>query len=100
MVLHLGDQLSVIGGVEPGAMGTTMWSRGAIIWGANTGLILITAGLGTGALVYFQFILIPVIMSYFFTFLVAPLMDLFEHRPLECGCAMPAATYTPRRSIR
>ena len=68
--------------------GTRMWTRGGIIWGANTGLILIVTGMGTGALIFFQFILIPVMLSYFFVFLVAPLMDLFEHRPMQCGCVL------------
>ena len=90
MINNIGkEQLEQLQDVRPGAMGTRMWTRGQIIWGANTGLILITVGMACAGLVFFEFILIPVMLSYFFVFLVAPLMDLFEHRPLECGCVFP-----------
>lgn len=86
MVSNLGlDALQALSATTPGAMGTRAWTRGQIIWAANTGLILITVGMGLAGLVFFQFILVPVMLSYFFVWLVAPLMDLFEHRPLECG---------------
>ena len=101
MIHNIGEEvLERVQEVEAGAMGTKMWSRGEIIWAANTGLIVIATLVGVAFLVNFDWILVPLLTSYFFTFLSAPIMDLLEHRPLECGCAMPAATYTPRRSIR
>ena len=101
MIHNIGEEvLERVQEVEAGAMGTKMWSRGEIIWAANTGLIVIATLVGVAFLVNFDWILVPLLTSYFFTFLSAPIMDLLEHRPLECGCVMPAATNTPRRSIR
>lgn len=62
-------------------MGTKMWDRGQIVWSANNNIILITVGVFTTIFVYFKFILVPLMLSYFMTYLLAPLMDLFELRP-------------------
>lgn len=45
-----------------------------------TGIAVITA-----ILVRFSFILVPLTLAYFITFLLVPLMNVFEQRPLKCG---------------
>ena len=79
------EQLSMCGEVKLGAHGTRAWSRGMIVWGANNGLIVITTGLVIAILVYFEFVLVPLTCAYFLTFLVSPLMNAMEYRPLVLG---------------
>lgn len=67
--------------IEIGNMGTRMWSRGEVAWSINTCLI-ISAGCNIlYGILYFQFILVPLFISYFLTFLMAPVMSLLETRP-------------------
>jgi len=75
------EVISAAAATEIGAMGTKMWDRGQIVWSANNNIILITVGVFTTIFVYFKFILVPLMLSYFMTYLLAPLMDLFELRP-------------------
>jgi predicted PurR-regulated permease PerM len=86
MVNNLGKELlEEIEDIRMGDQGTRMWERGEIAWAANSGLIVISCGAALAGIIYFQFILQPLITSYFLVFLVAPVMDIFEHRPMACG---------------
>lgn len=67
--------------IEIGNMGTRMWSRGEVAWSINSCLI-ISAGCNIlYGMIYFQFLLVPLFISYFLTFLMAPIMSLLESRP-------------------
>eukprot|EP01052_Picozoa_sp_SAG31_P032330 SAG31_NODE_3534_length_4148_cov_982.321067_5_plen_554_part_00 len=79
------EQLAAVDDLELGSQGTSKWARGEIAWACNTGMIVITCGIITYVLLFFEFILVPLVMSYFMCFLYAPVMDLFEHRPVMCG---------------
>ena len=48
-------------------------------------LLISTMIVAGAAIIYLGFILIPLTMAYFVTFLLAPLMDAMEARPLHCG---------------
>jgi predicted PurR-regulated permease PerM len=88
MVSSLTDQqLEAVDDLELGACGTSKWARGEIAWAANCGLLVICIGIFTNVLLFFEFVLVPLTLAYFLTFLYAPVMDLFEHRPVECGPA-------------
>ena len=90
MVNHIGmDTLEEIADIELGSQGTRKWSRGEIHWSANTGLILISIGVVIAGLSYFSYILVPLMLAYFLTFLVSPIMNLLEHRPLKNGKCDP-----------
>lgn len=78
------EQLEMAASVKPGASGTRRWSRGEIVWAANKGIIVVVTGMSIALCIYFNFVLIPLSMAYFLMFLVAPLMNAFEFRPLEC----------------
>ena len=66
-----------------GGMGTRAWARGEILWCANNNFIVIGVGVAIAGLVKFDFILVPLTLAYFMTFLLIPLMNLFEQRPLN-----------------
>jgi predicted PurR-regulated permease PerM len=66
-----------------GAAGTKAWMRGEILWCANNNFIVISTGVCIVGLVKFQFILVPLTLAYFMTFLLIPIMNLFEQRPLN-----------------
>lgn len=90
MVNHIGmDTLEEIAEIELGSQGTRKWSRGEIHWSANTGMILISIGVVIAGLSYFSYILVPLMLAYFLTFLVSPIMNLLEHRPLKNGKCDP-----------
>jgi hypothetical protein len=90
MVNNLGKELlEEIEDIRMGDQGTRMWERGEIAWAANSGLIVVSCGAALAGIIHFQFILQPLITSYFLVFLVAPVMDIFEHRPMACGCVAP-----------
>jgi AI-2 transport protein TqsA len=67
--------------VEIGNMGTRMWSRGEVAWNANSAMVLCSTCIIFAGLEYFQFVLVPLLFSYFLNFLMAPLMLLLEARP-------------------
>lgn len=46
----------------------------------------------SAALIALRFLLVPLTMAYFITFLQAPILDLFEQRPMECGTRVTEAT--------
>jgi Ca2+-binding EF-hand superfamily protein len=90
MVNHIGmDAMEEIAEIELGSKGTRKWSRGEIHWAGNTGLILISAGVIIAGVEHFSFMLVPLMLAYFITFLVSPIMDLLEHRPLKSGKCDP-----------
>jgi predicted PurR-regulated permease PerM/Ca2+-binding EF-hand superfamily protein len=89
------DDLAAVDDIQIGALGTRMWSRGEILWAANTGLLLISSGVVIAGIVHFQFILVPLSVSYFMVFLLSPIMSLFEHRPIRCKGAAICDPYEP-----
>lgn len=68
--------------IKMGAAGTRAWSRGDIVWAANNALIVIATGQIVALIMYFQFILVPLTLAYFFCFLVSPILNTFEFRPI------------------
>ena len=56
--------------------------RGAIVWGAHSALLIIANAQVVAVLIYFRFVLVPLTLAYFFTFLLSPVQNLFEYR---CG---------------
>jgi hypothetical protein len=41
-------------------------------------------GLGMAAIIYFRFMLVPMTMAYFLTFVLGPMIDFLSQRPLVC----------------
>ena len=81
MVKHISpEQLDVMDQIRVGGQGTRMWSRGEILWAANTGLLLASGGVLLAGLIYFNFMLVPLTISYFCVFLFGPIMDFFNHK--------------------
>jgi AI-2 transport protein TqsA len=78
------EQIEMAAAVKPGACGTKRWTRGEIVWGANNGIAVVCVGMAVSLVWFFDFILVPLAMAYFLMFLVAPLMNSFEFRPLKC----------------
>lgn len=76
------EQIEQAEGIKFGAQGTRAWSRGEIVWGANNALIVIATGQIIALIMYFQFILIPLTLAYFFIFLVSPILNALEFRPI------------------
>jgi len=86
MVNNIGkDQLATVANIKMGSMGTRMWERGEIAWAANSGMMVVSTNFILAGCIYFQFMLVPLITAYFLVFLVAPVMDVFEFRPMTCG---------------
>lgn len=56
-----------------------------VLWTVQTCSIILAVIIGGGAVVYLKFVLVPLIMAYFVTFLQAPLTDLMEKRPYPVG---------------
>ena len=66
--------------------GGTTWRKHAnIAWISCTCLIIIASAVMIVATVYFSYILVPLMMAWFLTFLVGPIVDLLEQRPLICA---------------
>lgn len=58
---------------------------------------VITCGVAVGAaIIWLEFILVPLTLSYFITYLLAPLLDIFEARPIEC-CSKTLCSSNPSR---
>lgn len=64
--------------------GTTWRKHANIAWLTSQGVLILTALAILGALIYFRFILVPMTMAYFLTFLLGPVQDLLIQRPLVC----------------
>jgi len=63
-------------------------SKGPIVvlWTVQTSCILLTA-IATGyAMIALEFLLVPLLMAYFVIFLMAPILDVMEKRPLASPC--------------
>lgn len=58
------DEIEAAANIDIGAMGTRMWSRGEIVWAANTAAMFVSSCACLAGLVYFDFILIPLWISY------------------------------------
>ena len=78
------EQLGMASSIKAGAAGTSSWKRGEIVWAANSGIVIVCAGLGIWGVMYFEFVLVPLSIAYFLEFLVAPLMNFLEFRPIDC----------------
>jgi len=93
MCNNYSDELITAAAETPiGTMGTKRWTRGEILWCCNSNIIVLCMAVCTTILVYFQMILVPLTLAYFITFLLVPLMNVFEQRPLECrgkSCCAP-----------
>jgi hypothetical protein len=68
--------------IKLGYAGTSWRAHANIAWMSNAGIVLIAVGVGMQAIIYFRFVLVPLTMAYFMTFLIGPLMDFFYQRPL------------------
>eukprot|EP01052_Picozoa_sp_SAG31_P046725 SAG31_NODE_9049_length_1343_cov_1.037781_3_plen_162_part_01 len=60
------EQLEELEHVQLGAAGTRAWSRGEVLWAANSGMIVVSVGCFMAALIYFEFMLVPLTSAYFF----------------------------------
>jgi len=79
-------------------MGTAMRGPGAVLWTWQVCDIAL-ACLGVGvAFTELSFMLVPLTMAYFLTYLMAPLMDLLEKRPMMGTCKQ-SAPYMNYQSI-
>eukprot|EP01052_Picozoa_sp_SAG31_P044633 SAG31_NODE_7856_length_1582_cov_1.328388_2_plen_214_part_00 len=64
----------------------TSWRKQANInWLMGEGIMVLTCLAILAAVVYFGFILIPLAMAYFLTFLFGPIQDILIQRPLLCA---------------
>lgn len=65
--------------------GTTWRTHANTTWMMNNGMIIVASGVVLTFLIYFDFILVPMTMAYFMTFLLGPIQDLLIQRPLICN---------------
>jgi predicted PurR-regulated permease PerM len=65
-----------------GFAGTSWLQHASITWMMNAGVMIITTAVMLTGLIYFRFVLVPLSMAYFLTFLLGPLMDYIYQRPL------------------
>lgn len=65
-----------------GFAGTSWLQHASITWMMNGGVMIITTSVLMAGLIYFRFVLVPLSMAYFLTFLIGPLMDYIYQRPL------------------
>ena len=68
--------------------GTTWRPHANISWLTNQGIMILTCLAIVAALVYFSFMLVPLTMAYFLTFLFGPIMDVLVQRPFLCSNAV------------
>lgn len=81
MVNHIDPEaLDILDQISIGSLGTRMWTRGEILWAANTGLLIASGGGMLAGIIYFSFMLVPLTIAYFAVFLFAPIMDFFNHK--------------------
>eukprot|EP01051_Picozoa_sp_SAG22_P002097 SAG22_NODE_90_length_21067_cov_8.490843_1_plen_714_part_00 len=70
----------------PGTHGKRVAS---VLWTIQTCHLVFTAGAGVASIFALDFVLKPLIMAYFVTFLMAPIIDVMEKRPYQlwgpCG---------------
>merc|ERR1719460_1368598 len=77
------EQLEMASQMKSGATGTRRWKRGEIVWAANNAIIVVCVGAAVAIVKYFKFIAVPLSMAYFLMFLVSPLMNVMEFRPVK-----------------
>ena len=65
-----------------GYAGTTWRPQSNTIWMLTNATIIVCGFITFAAVVYFRFILVPLTMAYFLTFLLGPLIDFMSQRPL------------------
>ncbi len=70
---------------KAGYGGTTWRKHANIAWLSCSCLIIIAGAVLVYGFVYFEHILVPLTMGWFLTFLIGPIVDLLEQRPLVCG---------------
>jgi hypothetical protein len=84
------------GARRQGTLGTRWRPVGNVLWLVQLFTIVLVTVAVLAACVALKFILVPLTLAYFITFLLAPLIDLFERRPLRiCGkrCARRCVRY-------
>jgi len=64
----------------------------SVMWTIQTSMNILSVLIVATALHYLKFMLVPLLMAYFVTFLQAPFLDLFEARPLICGTIVTEET--------
>ena len=69
-----------------GAMGTNMRTPINVLWTIQTCNLVGTLLIGGYVVIYLKFVLIPLIMAYFMTFLMAFIIDPMELRPYPKPC--------------
>lgn len=67
-------------------------SPGAVLWTIQNCYNIITVIIIGAVCIQIKFVLVPVCMAYFVTFLMAPILDLFEERPFVFGSKVTDAT--------
>jgi len=67
--------------VKMGFAGTTWRKSANIHWLTNNGIMVLTVLAMLQALIYFKFVLVPLVMGYFITFLLGPIQDCLTQRP-------------------
>jgi hypothetical protein len=68
-----------------GYAGTTWRKHANIAWLSCSCLIIIAGAVLVYGFVYFSYILVPLTLGWFLTFLIGPIVDLLEQRPLICS---------------
>jgi predicted PurR-regulated permease PerM len=79
------ELLQKIHSSKTGYAGTSWRKQANVIWMMNNGVMIMTFSVILVGLIYFQFILVPMTVAYFFTYVLGPINDLFYQRPLLCG---------------
>jgi predicted PurR-regulated permease PerM len=64
--------------------GTTWRTFENTIWLLTQGVMIMVGSTIFVGIVYFRFILVPMTMAYFLTFLIGPIIDVMAQRPLIC----------------
>lgn len=85
---HKLDHKLDFGGIattKTGFGGTTWRNHANIAWLSCSCLLIIAAAVLIVGFVYFTYILVPLMMGWFLTFLIGPIVDVLEQRPLVCG---------------
>ena len=71
--------------VKAGFGGTTWRKHANIAWLSCSCLIIIAGAVAVYGFVYFAYILVPLTMGWFLTFLIGSIVNLLEQRPMICG---------------
>jgi len=68
-----------------GGGGTKPMNPSEVMVTIQTSSLVVAIIVACAATIYLQFVLVPLIMAYFVTFLMAPIQDIFEKRPYVCS---------------